>query len=583
MDIIGAINAAHAQAYGRLDAKVTRHISDNIRHITKEEREAWNNKAEKQDIEDLKSLIADQTSGESTSTNNNYYNTIKEYVENGGYITAEWFRENTRNFITRDEFQFNDPQDLIDIDLSDYATKAWVEGKLPTYNPTTVTYQSSISSTDPNKYDIGTLTVNNTNYKIYGKNAANSGSGGDTSDLQSQLDAINNTIRDIQSTLGNIHNYTEEEIQNLVNDLMDQYDLITSNHEWGELFHNSGFVDELNSYVQQVGFLDEDNKRVTWSELLQSFNQIKSAVNSIQLLTDENGNVINYEALSSIINQSVEDHIADLEMYTSWEYLNENRDLIDWMISGFRSQAQDGSSFAQVYSSTKEAIAALETKVTNQEATVTAAAQLGDAVSGLQSKVSNLEAQSGLYAKLDGEGVAAIVAAVNESGSNVLLNADKINLNGDVNVTGNFTTGGDNPQTRAKIWSTPGPISGTTTAEISIIDDENPNTKLFLVQAHKGNNIDYASMRLQTPNYDAEQHTGSQLWVDISDYEQGTEHIQFNKFCSNGKLSAVHISLGENGVTGVRISEGDAYTSIFPGRISLVDSEGNTKEITAAN
>ena len=44
---------SNAGAYARLYSKLITHIEDNVRHITAEERDKWNKKADKIDLEEL--------------------------------------------------------------------------------------------------------------------------------------------------------------------------------------------------------------------------------------------------------------------------------------------------------------------------------------------------------------------------------------------------------------------------------------------------------------------------------------------------------------------------------------------------
>lgn len=106
---------------------------------------------------------------------------------------------------------------------------------------------------------------------------------------------------------------SEVDIEEIVNEVIN----VLNTKPWGEIFTSSGWSDAINAYLQQIGLIgqevDEQGNRITkynYSEMIQKLDEISSKVDSIELFTDENGNMITIEDLYSRIDQTVNNHTA---------------------------------------------------------------------------------------------------------------------------------------------------------------------------------------------------------------------------------------------------------------------------------
>ena len=106
---------------------------------------------------------------------------------------------------------------------------------------------------------------------------------------------------------------SEVDIEEIVNEVIN----VLNTKPWGEIFTSNGWSDAINAYLQQIGLIgqevDEQGNRITkynYSEMIQKIDEISSKVDSIELFTDENGNMITIEDLYSRIDQTVNNHTA---------------------------------------------------------------------------------------------------------------------------------------------------------------------------------------------------------------------------------------------------------------------------------
>lgn len=106
---------------------------------------------------------------------------------------------------------------------------------------------------------------------------------------------------------------SEVDIDEIVNKVIN----VLNTKPWGEIFTSNGWSDAINAYLQQIGLIgqevDEQGNRITkynYSEMIQKLDEISSKVDSIELFTDEDGNMITIEDLYSRIDQTVNNHTA---------------------------------------------------------------------------------------------------------------------------------------------------------------------------------------------------------------------------------------------------------------------------------
>lgn len=198
----------------------------------------------------------------------------------------------------------------------------------------------------------------------------------------------------------------------------------------------AGWNEELQAYLIQVGVLGPDGVSKGWSYLEVKYNEIKAAVDSLEMFTDDEGNPVTYEALQALIDARIQNGIAELDLDTKWALLDADHNELEWMMSGFRSQASQYDSFAQMYSAgltqnNDSLTAAIMTEVDNRISTAKAeiGAQVNDNLAGYVAYSDLDHAIATMFAD-NGEATAAITAKVNGAISTISLSADQIMIDG---------------------------------------------------------------------------------------------------------------------------------------------------------
>lgn len=114
-DPIDELNLKIEQYYATIYSKLFTHTSNAVVHITQDERDAWNNKASKEALEDLQNKVNSLTGDGDDSIKNQVGTELKEYINTiiaGLDINSYAKTEDISKLIAN-------------IDLSDYAEKEW--------------------------------------------------------------------------------------------------------------------------------------------------------------------------------------------------------------------------------------------------------------------------------------------------------------------------------------------------------------------------------------------------------------------------------------------------------------------------
>ena len=114
-DPIDELNLKIEQYYATIYSKLFTHTSNTVVHITQDERDAWNNKASKEALEDLQNKVNSLTGDGDDSIKNQVSTELKEYINAiiaGLDINSYAKTEDVSKLIAN-------------IDLSDYAEKEW--------------------------------------------------------------------------------------------------------------------------------------------------------------------------------------------------------------------------------------------------------------------------------------------------------------------------------------------------------------------------------------------------------------------------------------------------------------------------
>lgn len=300
-------------------------------------------------------------------------------------------------------------------------------------------------------------------------------------DLQDAIDRANATANEERERLDGVINNINDTVEEKVNEMLTDKDFLDELKEGIQSESNFG-DDDVDAYLQQIGVITRNNGQVAygWSTIAQDVNSLRASVNNLI----ENG--IDQEALQAAINAKIEDSVASLDLSTMYARKNAET-VIEWMYSALKQSTSADKSYNEIVSAGKDglssAIAELRTyveKLKNGEYVATASmeAKVDEAIAGLKASASSNNAKTeifnkisktnddvasilfsitgsdsktdivnrintwkaGLTTKADLNSAtaelmaandftsAAVIAKVNEAGSDVKINADRINI-----------------------------------------------------------------------------------------------------------------------------------------------------------
>lgn len=584
MDAVDHTKMLAAQYYTSILTQLTNHKNDKHIHITTEDRDKWDNKADKASIRDLEmSLINKANKNEiprnvSELKNDVPYltaSTLEAQLEALGYVTLHDIKCKLCNNFNLDDYATLEwvnnilRQYALKTDLDNYYTKAEANNRFALkgdyltraiadgiYQPkgdyalrseipsipeipslagylksTDINYISSVPASGDGIYTIGRIVVGNTEYPVYGRDNATSGGGsseGGSANISYTPNSeianspyryiigmlgINGTtytlygkdrvgssdgsgsgeggsgegyddtelrglIQDLQDALDAFRQQKTAEISEDVEDLIDRFNELKDLFETGEIFHDSGWQEKLDAYLQIVGkgFYDEDGNLIgNWSQLLQTYNQIKEYVAQVKEIVDpETGAVVNYDAIYTKIDQKIEENTAIATLSANHAFADGQKNLIEYLSSGIDAVAGDLTTFANFYSTYSSRIADVTSLISNKvdkttyEASLKAVADTtmykvqrdndgkpvlnanGDYIyldangnvtdkehriidtqntAGLVLESGLGSAVAGLFATNDSGVTAKITEKVNDAVSNITISADQVDIN----------------------------------------------------------------------------------------------------------------------------------------------------------
>ena len=310
---------------------------------------------------------------------------------------------------------------------------------------------------------------------VNGKNGKDGTNGADanTSEIQTIINNVRNQIDDeinrIESNIEILNSEIQEKSQQMVSEI----DWIKETFPNGSGSQSNFGLQDVKEYLQTIALWEESDNttKVKWSTIKQSVDRISAEVNQIK----QSG--IDYEALlGEFYSYITGEETITTGMQSTWSRFlglgEDNIQLLEWMASGVKTQANSKESIAELFASAKnndsEAYAGLETRVSNIEGSYVASSNLSTmvknevstSISGLFTENSTNKAVARLYARLstaegkidsmggvdietladrvsatlfadNGQGTAAISAAVDEKISSITLSADVINIKQD--------------------------------------------------------------------------------------------------------------------------------------------------------
>lgn len=464
MELMDHVKRSIASSYTSLLSHIDSHIDDERRHISIDDRDRWDNKADKVSLYDLELRLTNKADRADLIELQEAIAKIKTAVngEDGsdGLNGSSSITERELKYILKSEGYVK----LEDLDA--YATKQWCED---TFLKKSDYEQSVIEHIQ--EYIIEHYGEDNPGSG--GSGGSGSGGSGVSPEVQEQIDEINDKI-------DNLVQYDDEHVRDIIDGILDDWDWISELPE-GITKYPMDWNGDLEAFIQYVINKDADGNGATWSSMMQKYNEIKNEVDSLRLDVTETGQ-ISLETLASIISNRIEYNAEGLEtsvaeLTTMWskligdatldqndpDYLKKLRDLLDdydtyeWVISGFQSYANQEGGLARMYADAMskitdaegnitrldatanvltEAKTDLENRMASAEASITSKASLDDVAHATAGFVTEsyvdgeiTSAIATLFAE-DGEGTAAISAAVENGISNIEIDADNINLNG---------------------------------------------------------------------------------------------------------------------------------------------------------
>lgn len=457
MDAVGHTKMLAAQYYTSILTQLTNHKNDKHVHITTEDREKWDSKADKSSIRDLEmSLINKANKNEIPRNVSELKNdvpyltaaTLESQLEALGYVTLHDIKCKLCNNFNLDDYATIDwvngilSRYALKTDLDNYYTKAEANAKFALkgdyltkaiadgyYQPkgnyalrseiptipeipslvgylknTDFNYISSVPASGSGIYTLGRIVVGNTEYPIYGRDMdttsggstgstvsyvpngiipqssgayvigtlnidgtahtiwgkdTTGGSGGGGSEGGGSGDGgyddteLRGLIQSLQDALNAFRQQKTEEISQDVEDLIDQFNDLRDLFETGEIFHDSGWQEKLDAYLQIVGkgFYDEDGNLIgNWAQLLQTYNQIKEYVAQIREIIDPETGGVDYEAIYTKIDQKIAQNTAIATLSANHAFADGQKNLIEYLSSGIDTVAGELTTFADFYS-----------------------------------------------------------------------------------------------------------------------------------------------------------------------------------------------------------------------------------------
>ena len=406
VDLLQAVKYELASNYTSLLSRLDDHVGDNKVHVTYEEKDRWDNKADKVSLYDLEMRLVtkadrtdlielqeavakiksavDSTDGENgtngkdgvTETEVRYI--LGDYVtksELASYATQSWVEQ---YFLKKADYNPSTGSTGTTVDLSPYATIEWVNEeltKLKQNDSGSDPGQDDPGQSDPGQSDPGTTPS----------------TGGDTSPTFTQ-DEIDDIIQAVQDNLSDILDRERDAVKDAAREIIEEGLQYMDQLENGQTLPESmAWIEEAQAFIQRVPHRSGDGNSVTWSEFYQDYNQLKQTVNQLNIIDTGSGE-IDMEQLRSLISTEINNDESITQLKSMYSLTNSEQVTLQWLDSGLYSSASRNEAFSDVFASGEDvasntaAIAALRTWVDFES---------GTGAASLASRVSNLEGTQG--------------------------------------------------------------------------------------------------------------------------------------------------------------------------------------------
>lgn len=573
--VIDDVKHMLASNYTSLLTHIDSHIDNDHVHISIEDRDRWDNKADKVSLYDLELRLANKADRTDVIELQEALAKIKATVsgtdgsdgKDGAFYVTErevGYMIDAKNFVTQDA-------------LSLYATKEWCndlflkksdyhQNNSDSSGTTTIDTSQFATKSDLSNYvtksELATAISNIDSGSSQGgdgsgSGSSGSGSGSDGGDVFTQ-DEVDQIIENVQRSLGDILDRERQAVRDA------SHDIIVEGKQWldrlndGETLPESmAWVADAEAFIQKVAHKDANGNTVTWSTFYQDYNNLKNSVNQLTLGYDQSGNVITQETLQSLVNTAIEGNTAIAELKSRYELTDQDETVLRWLSSGFHSEASANKSVAQVFASMED-IEADESRIAALE---TAVSENGTATAALATRVTNIEGTQGTSSGYVTQSELSRSIGIMFSTNNVTYDnaRDAIEdiVEGKIDTAYIYTAINDAGQSQAKIHADKIDLDGVVTnltANTAFIDDLTANTAFISKLTATQGFIDALSANTATVAREVQVGNNGGTTVSIT---------------ASGSSAGMLVTSSQGTVAiGDTVSTSGADTAIIPGSVS---------------
>ena len=253
-------------------------------------------------------------------------------------------------------------------------------------------------------------------------------------DLDSALNGLSDTADSEKDRLDDVIDGLDSEIQDKIEDLFDDATWIQNNWPAGQTGSSSNFGQaDVEAYLQQIGVwtTDDNGNTITqWSKIAQDVNSLTTTVAALQV---QAGDTSAITALQSSLEQYVNTQIGTATNNLSTTYARKSaEDVLEWMYSALKQQSSADKTFNELVSAGKSglssAISEVRTyveKLKNGDyiATSSIESKVDDAIAGLKNSASSNNAKTEIFNKIskNSDDISGIVTSITgDSGSTAI-------------------------------------------------------------------------------------------------------------------------------------------------------------------
>lgn len=187
-------------------------------------------------------------------------------------------------------------------------------------------------------------------------------------DVQEDVDRIQSSLSDVTDLVNSIDQRTQQSITDLhtaVDAASNKADEVSE-----DLSEFKGTIrDDLNQDIQtalQDAMTDPTGKDI-WTRIDTTDSSVSAMATKFNVAHDSNGNIKYTSALQTVIDTGIDNNAAYSQLSNRYAALDENQEVIRWMVDGFKGRTDEASSFAAMYAAggdeTADAIARVKTEV----------------------------------------------------------------------------------------------------------------------------------------------------------------------------------------------------------------------------